>query len=125
MINQKLGMSKREETRYDRSWSAFKALGILIAALFVVLLFTGCAVMPDKVSAEIEHVSHPLAGPPFGPSNEEDGLSQATLTARWQKGRVYAESGLGYNLQGRNGGGFYGDPLTYTGRIGYEIWSKQ
>jgi hypothetical protein len=51
-------------------------------------------------------------------NNTEDGLSQVNLIGHWQSGRVYVEQGLGYNLQGENGGGFYGPELTYTGRIG-------
>jgi hypothetical protein len=30
------------------------------------------------------------------------------VIGHWQSGRIYVENGLGYNLQGENGGGFYG-----------------
>lgn len=88
------------------------------------LALAGCSLAPTSVNAELEHVSHPLAGWPINASNNEDALTQANVIARWQTGRVYVEHGLGWNIQGENGGGFYGPGLTYTGRIGVEIWSK-
>jgi hypothetical protein len=93
-------------------------------ALLIALSMTGCAVMPDSTRLELEHVSHPLAGWPVSANNTEDGLSQLNVIGHWQSGRVYVEQGLGYNLQGENGGGFYGPGLTYTGRIGVQFWSR-
>ena len=90
----------------------------------VAALATGCTALPDVTRIEIEHVSHPLAGWPVSASDTEDGLSQANLIARWQRGRFYIEHGLGYNLQGENGGGFYGPGLTYTGRVGIEFATR-
>jgi hypothetical protein len=93
-------------------------------ALLIALSMTGCAVMPDSTRLELEHVSHPLAGWPVSAANTEDGLSQVNLIGQWQSGNVYVENGLGYNLQGANGGGFYGPELTYTGRIGVKFWNR-
>jgi hypothetical protein len=93
-------------------------------ALLIALSMTGCAVIPDSTRLELEHVSHPLAGWPVSANNTEDGLSQVNLITHWQSGRVYVEQGLGYNLQGENGGGFYGPELTYTGRIGVLLWNR-
>jgi hypothetical protein len=93
-------------------------------ALLIALSMTGCAVIPDSTRLELEHVSHPLAGWPVSANNTEDGLSQVNLIGHWQSGRVYVEQGLGYNLQGENGGGFYGPELTYTGRIGVMLWNR-
>lgn len=95
----------------------------LIAAVLMAL--PACSLAPHQLHAEIEHVSHPTAGWPVSASNTEDGLSQASLIARWQKGRAYVEHGLGYNLQGEHGGGFHGPALTYTGRVGIELWRRQ
>lgn len=95
-----------------------------IAVLAAALALTGCVSAPHSVSTEIEHVSHPLAGWPVSASNTEDALSQANVIARWENGRVYVEHGLGYNLQGRDGGGFYGPGLTYTGRVGVKLWER-
>ena len=94
------------------------------ALALACLMLTGCSILPNNMRAELEHNSHPLAGWPVSANDTEDGLSQANVIARWQKGCVYVESGLGYNLQGRDGGGFYGPALTYTGRIGVELWSR-
>jgi hypothetical protein len=93
-------------------------------ALLIALSMTACSVMPTSARMELEHVSHPLAGWPVSANNTEDGLSQLNVIGHWQSGRVYVEQGLGYNLQGENGGGFYGPGLTYTGRIGVQFWSR-
>ena len=96
-----------------------KAIIVLTA-----LALGGCAAMPDRFSLEAEHVSHPLAGWPVSANDTEDGLSQANLMLKWKRGRVYMEQGIGVNLQGENGGGFYGPELTYTGRIGVDLWCR-
>lgn len=93
------------------------------AVLLLALLLPGCAT-PASVRAEVEHVSHPMAGWPVSAANTEDGLSQFNVIGHWQSGRIYVEHGIGYNLQGRNGGGFYGPGLTYTGRVGVQLWSR-
>jgi hypothetical protein len=95
-----------------------------LALLLAITTLPACSALPTSVRAELEHVSHPMAGWPVSANNTEDGLSQANVIARWQKGHVYVENGLGYNLQGRDGGGFYGPAVTYTGRIGVELWSR-
>lgn len=96
-------------------------------ALIVAAMFLGACttLQPGSVRTELEHISHPLAGWPVNASNNEDGLTQANVIARWQSGRFYVENGLGWNVQGENGGGFYGPGLTYTGRVGVEIWSRK
>jgi hypothetical protein len=93
-------------------------------ALLIALSMTGCAVMPDSTRLELEHVSHPLAGWPVSAADTEDALTQLNVIGHWQSGNVYVENGLGYNLQGENGGGFYGPGFTYTGRIGVKFWSR-
>jgi hypothetical protein len=90
-----------------------------------VALTSACTALPSGARLEVEHVSHPLAGWPVSAKNTEDGLSQANAILRWQRGRTYVEQGLGYNLKGENGGGFYGPELTYTARFGVELWSRQ
>lgn len=95
-----------------------------IALLAAAIALTGCSVAPDSVSTELEHVSHPLAGWPVSASNTEDALTQVNIIARWQTGRLYVEHGIGWNVQGENGGGFYGPGLTYTGRVGVTLWNR-
>lgn len=98
---------------------------ILILVALIVVACSGCAAMPDSAGAELEHVSHPLAGWPVSANNTEDGLSQLNAYARWHFGtRGYIEQAIGYNLQGEGGGGFYGPALTYTGRVGVALWAR-
>lgn len=92
-----------------------------IILMSAIVSLSGCMLVPDAARLEVEHVSHPLAGPPFGPANEEDGLSQFNVIGRWQGEQWYIEQGFGLNLEGRNGGGFKGPPFTYTGRVGIEF----
>jgi len=92
--------------------------------ILAALALGGCAAMPDRAGLELEHVSHPLAGWPVSANNTEDGLSQVNAMLKWKRGRVYMEQGIGYNLQGRDGGGFYGPSLMYTGRIGVDLWCR-
>lgn len=90
-----------------------RALMILAATIAL----SGCT----SLRAEWEHTSHPFAGEPFGPANEEDVLDTANLIARRQSGRFYTEAGLGWKLAD---GGFYGPELTFTYRAGVELWSR-
>lgn len=80
----------------------------LVTAL---LLSAGCT----SLSAEYQHVSHPLIGPPFGPRGEEDSLDVLNGCAEKAKGKFYAEMCLGYRLRDK---GFYGDDFIYTARFG-------
>lgn len=100
--------------------TAVFAIGVLMVV--AAILLSGCSIAPDTVRTEYEHVSHPFAGWPFGPKNEEDWLDTANVVARWQRGRIYTELGLGYSL---TDGGFYGPKLTGTARAGVELWSKR
>ena len=101
-----------------------RAFFITIAVLLILATCSACSVMPTSLRAEVEHVSHPLAGWPVSADNTEDGLSQVNVVAHWQHGRLYVENALGYNLQGENGGGFYGPGLTYTGRVGVQLFGR-
>ena len=90
----------------------------LATYLLLSILCHGCsALRPDALLAELHHVSHPLAGYPFGPSNEEDALSQLNVLLRWHYGDWYAESGCGYKLEDA---GVLGPDLTFTARVGKE-----
>lgn len=102
---------------------------VFIAALAL----TGCAVAPPNgaddqyhyrarptaFKVEAEHVSHLTAGIPFNPERE-DGLSHVLALAEWKANGAYFQAGFGYNLAGRDGGGFMGPALTTTLRAGYE-----
>jgi hypothetical protein len=86
------------------------------------LALAGCSVAPDSVSLEQMHVSHPLLGPPFGPSIEEDTLDVLGVRTRWTRGPYYVEAGLGQQMKDS---GFYGDGIIFTSRVGVTLWSKQ
>lgn len=96
-----------------------------ILVLTMCLMSTGCALTNhcDRTSIrlEYEHVSHPLAGRPFGPEREEDSLNHVGPIGRCDVGRVYTELTLGYKLAD---GGFYGPKLTGGVRVGVELWSR-
>jgi hypothetical protein len=100
-----------------------KVRGDLVGILVMLLVFWllgGCA---STYKLEVEHISHPMVGPPFEGADQEDAVTQLVGLAGW--GGVgsgpYVEAGLGANLRGSNGGGFYGPPLTFTARAGY-VW---
>lgn len=85
------------------------------------LALAGCSVAPSSMDANWAHASHPLLGPPFGPSNEEDTLDVLEVRARWQYGRYFTEMGLGQQLKDN---GFYGDGFIFTSRVGVTLWAK-
>ncbi len=91
------------------------------ALILAALALAGCGATPDSVSLEHMHVSHPLLGPPFGPSNEEDTLDTLGFRARWVSGRYYAEAGLSQQMKDS---GCYGDGFIFTSRIGVTLWAK-
>lgn len=95
---------------------------VVIAALYTQLMLAGCALAPNTVRVETAHYSHLTAGwPTEKQKGSEDGLSVASIVGRWERGPMYLELSEGYNLEGKNGGGFYG-PAEITGvKIGYEF----
>lgn len=90
---------------------------VAAVALLAVAL-TGCT----TVSVDTMHVSHPLKGYPFGPSNEEDTLDVLGVTARKEFGKMYIEHSLQYRYID---GGFAGDDFIYTGRVGVVLWQSK
>lgn len=82
-----------------------------IFSILTMLSISGCT----SLSAEWQHVSHPLLGPPFGPRNEEDSLDVLNGCGERRKENFYVEMCLGYRLRD---GGFFGDDFIYTGRFG-------
>lgn len=97
-----------------------------IIAIASVALLAGCSSLPmQSIRLEAEHVSHPLAGWPVNDSNNEDALTQVNVLKRYENHRFYVEHGIGWNLQGEHGGGFYGPGLTYTARVGVVLWGRQ
>ena len=90
----------------------------LLCLLAIGFILAGCA--PNTVRVEVDHQSHLLVGYPFTPQREEDNLTVLQGTLEWGGPTgPYLDAGLGYNLQGANGGGFYGPSFTGTLRAGY------
>lgn len=94
-----------------------------LVAVMAALLLQACAVAPtpDTCFANYDHVSHPLLGPPFGPEIEEGTIDSIGTTCRWERGRVFFESGLSYMVPDSD---LYGDDLLFNSRIAIKIWEK-
>lgn len=100
-------------------WKDVLVLVAMVGFAIMIVQCTGCT----SIRTEYEHVSHPLAGWPFGPANEEDTLDviNACLVRSVQvseRVRSFGESCLGYRL---TDGGFYGPELTGGFRAGFEF----
>ena len=96
------------------------------ALLLSVLVLPGCvSLAPDAIRPNIQHISHPLAGRPFGPKEEEDCYQAAGASLIWQRGNLYIEQGLARKIATANCDGFYGPKLSYSGQIGYTIHFKR
>lgn len=104
------------------AYKASKAAAGLMATL-TLLMLQGCAVVPapDMCFASYDHVSHPRLGPPFGPETEEGTIDSIGTSCRWERGRVFFESGLSYMVPDSD---LYGDDFLYNGRIGVKIWER-
>lgn len=84
---------------------------------------TGCAgIVPDRISAEYEHVSHPLAGAPFeSQAGSEDTLDHVGIVGSWEYKRLTTEAGIAYKV---NRDGFAGPDMTGTVRVRVRLWEK-
>ena len=98
----------------DRTFRRLFWLAYLAIWVGALVWLTGCT----SVKAEYEHISHPFAGPPFGPQSEEDWIDHVQLCAVKRAGRAYSEACAGYLL---TDGGFHGPRLTGGVRMGIEF----
>lgn len=95
-----------------------------LAALASALALVGCStVAPTHAVGGVQHISHPLAGWPFGPVTEEDTLDQVCGGLLWVRerpngGEVIIDQRLCQKLRD---GGFFGPKLSYYGSIDYRI----
>lgn len=92
----------------------------------LAVMASGCSVMggmcdETRVDLQYTHVSHPLAGAPFGPKEEEDALHTLGPMGRCTVGRGYVDLGVGYKLRDA---GFYGPELTGTVNVGVNLWNS-
>src|ERR1700675_1216647 len=80
-------------------------VGVASVALFVAVLYlglTGCAVMPDTIGPEIEHMSHATQHEPLTSTPTHFGVEIAQVTATWTYGRVYLALSEGIALDKRS-----------------------
>lgn len=87
----------------------------------------GCSVMGGvcdeaQVNLQYTHISHPLAGWPFGEKSEEDAVHSVGPLARCTRGRGYLEGGVGWKVKES---GFYGPELTGTLNVGVTLWRSR
>ena len=107
---------------YARYTEAPRALRALVVAAALALT-QACVVVPAPHTcfANVDHLSHPLQGQPFmGHANEEGVVNIMGATCRWERGRVFMESGLSYMFNSD----LYGDDFIYNGRIAVKLWEQ-
>lgn len=94
--------------------------------LSLALGLTGCALAPNTVRVQGDHLSH--IGQHFGASRTNFGAEYAEVIARWQFKGAYVDVGQGYNLSSGVGvveglscpGGICGPRELTTVAVGYE-----
>ena len=104
-----------------------KAAAAALASALLALSSSGCTSVrsvcdESRVDFQYTHVSHPFAGWPFGPEDEEDAVHTIGPVARCTVGRGYVDLGAGRKI---TESGFYGPNLTGTVNIGVNLWSSR
>jgi hypothetical protein len=91
-------------------------------------LLNGCALLPNTISPEIEHMSHATQHRPFTDEPTKWGAEIAQVTAEWTAGKhFYLDVSEGYNLNPRTPAGIpvYGEIIgpreQFTAKIGYKF----
>jgi hypothetical protein len=99
-----------------------------ISALVVVLL-SGCALIPDSVRPEIEHMSHATQHEPCTDHPTNYGVNIASVMLHWDLPHAYLEVGDGLALNRPNTSGGYGEVWgpreQFTARVGLIIPIRQ
>lgn len=97
-----------------------------IGIIALMVLCASCALEPNAVRFEAEHVSH--ISQHFGPNPTEYGFDAVSIVAHWQYSHVYLDVSDGINvspaLKGVVGpvyGALGGPRETFQARAGYEI----
>jgi hypothetical protein len=95
------------------------------------LLLSGCALAPDRVNIEAQHVSH--LSQHFGPDPTNLGYEFLGVDVHWQAGRLgvdVAEGAvLGTCVDSATGiyncnGALAGPRETFNARVDYAIWTR-
>lgn len=97
-----------------------------ILLVLTVLCVAGCALEPNAVRMEAEHVSH--ISQHFGTAPTDYGFDAISVVAHWQVSHAYLDVSEGINVsprfQGVVGpvyGAFAGPRETFQARAGWEI----
>ena len=101
------------------------------AGLIAALCISGCAIEPNTVRVEGEHLSHLTQH--FGADPTHFGLDSVSVVAHWGKpAGAFLELGEGIELDramrvngDREIGAFFGPRELFTGRIGYTFKLKE
>lgn len=105
----------------------YTAVATRFCAPVLLVALSACSTLaPDALRVEVAHESHATVGSLNCHAHcAEDALSTVNLLLKWKRGPLTLEAGEGFNLQGVNGGGFYGPREVFSARAGYEfsIWS--
>lgn len=92
------------------------------AILLLALIVSGCALAPDTVRLQGEHVSH--ASQHMDGTNGHIGAELVGLVAHWQRGPVFLNVEESYNLSPADGhaciGGICGEREVFQAQAGYE-----
>lgn len=102
-------------------------LAQLVLGLLVVVLANACALLPDSVAPEFEHMSHTLQHEPFTNEPTRYGVEIVQVTAEWNlTKRLYIDVSEGVALEPKNGsqqgyGEIWGPREQFTGKIGYKF----
>lgn len=67
--------------------------------LLAALALTGCALEPNSLRVEAEHVSH--VSQHFGPDPTNLGFNAVMLEAHWQQGHAFLDVSEGINISPR------------------------
>lgn len=93
------------------------------ASISLIAALAGCALAPDTIRVEGEHVSHLTQH--FGPDRAHIGAELVGVVARWQSGGAFIDVAEAWNFSPADGhvcdGGICGCRETFTAAVGY-IW---
>lgn len=116
--------AKREAEKHLRAfWTAYYTL----MAIFAISTVSGCALAPNTVRTEVQHMSHVTQH--FGDHRTNIGSESLNVIAEWRRGGAYVDISEGYNLSSGMGvvqgipcpGGICGSREIFTASVGY-IW---
>lgn len=95
--------------------------------VLATLPLSGCALAPNTVRTEVEHISH--VSQHFGADRTNMGSESLNVIAQWRLGNAYIEAGEGYNLSPADGqpcnGGLCGPRELFTAAVGYSFEVKK